>query len=72
MFKKLSIVSVGGLLVFSFIESSILTIIYVFSYFLLFKLYNFGLQIIHLILDYLLFLGKADIRGCLVMAYFER
>ena len=50
----------------SFMESSILTIIYVFSFLLGFKLYKFGLQIIHLIFDHVTFLGSVDIGGFIV------
>ena len=49
--------------VFSFTESSILSIKYVFSFFLVFKFYNSGLQIIHLDLNHLRFLGGVDIGG---------
>ena len=45
----------------SFMESSILTIIYVFSFLLGFNLYKFGLQIIHLISDHVTFLGSVGI-----------
>ena len=51
--------------VVSFKESLILTIKYVFSFFLVFKLYKSGLQVIHLNLDHLRFLGSFDIGGFL-------
>ena len=46
---------------FSFKESSILTIKYVFQLFLVFKMYKSGLQVIHLNSDNLIFLGSVDI-----------
>ena len=46
-------------------ESSVLTIKYFLSFFLVFKLYKFCLQIIHLNSDHLRFLGSVDIRGFL-------
>ena len=46
-------------------ESSVLTIKYFLSFFLVFKLYKFCLQIIHLNSDDLRFLGSVDIRGFL-------
>ena len=51
--------------VFSFRESSILTINYVFSFFLVFKLYKSGLQTIHSNSDHLRFLGSVVIGGFL-------
>ena len=72
MSRELSIVSDWGLLLFSFMECSVLTIIYVFSFFLVFKLYRFGLQIVSFISDYLVFLDSVDIKGYLVVEYFER
>ena len=72
MSRRLSIVYVLGLLVFSFMESSILTIMYTFSFFLVFKLYKSSLQIIHIISDHLIFLVSINIEGYLVVAYFER
>ena len=51
--------------VFSFRESSILTINYVFSFFLVFKLYKSGLQTIHFNSDHLRFLGSVVIGGFL-------
>ena len=70
--RRLSIVYVWRLLVFSFMESSILTIFYILSLFLVFKLRTSCLQILHLISDYVTFLGSADIGAHLVVAYFER
>ena len=54
--RRISIVSVSGLLLFSFMESLILTIIHVFTFFLVFRLPRFGLQIIHLTSNHLTFL----------------
>ena len=51
--------------VFSFMESSILNIKHVFSSFLVFRLYRFGGQIIHLNSDHVRFLGSVDIGGFL-------
>ena len=51
--------------VFSFRESSILTIKYGFSFFLVSKLCKAGLQIIHLNWSHLRFLGSVDIGGFL-------
>ena len=56
--------------VFSFRKSSILTIKYVFSFFLVFKLYKSGLQVIHLNLAYVRFLGNVDIGGFLKWHFF--
>ena len=53
-------------------ESSIATIMCIFSFFLVFRLHNSGLQIIQLILDHLLFLGSIDIEGYIAVEYFER
>ena len=86
MSRRLNIAYVSGLLVYSFMESSILTIIYIFSVFLDFKLHissleklyiwNYtlyrNLEIIHLISDHLIFLGSVDIQRYLVVTYFER
>ena len=71
-FRRLSIVYAWGFLTFSFMESSILSIIYVFTFFLLFKLYKSSLKIILLISDHLIFLGSVDTGGYLVVTYFER
>ena len=84
--QKINIAYVSGLLVYSFMESSILTIIYIFSVFLDFKLHKSSLEklyiwnytlytnleIIHLISDHLIFLGSVDIQRYLVVTYFER
>ena len=86
MSRRLNIAYVSGLLVYSFMESSVLTIIYIFSVFLDFKLHKSSLEklyiwnytlytnleIIHLISDHLIFLGSVDIEGYLVVTYFER
>ena len=48
-----------------FKESSILTIKYVFSFFLVFKWYKSGLQVIHLSTDHFRFLDSVDIGGFL-------
>ena len=66
--RRLSIVYVSDLLVFSFMESSVPTVMYSFSFFLVFKLLKSSLQIIHLISDHLIFLGSVDIGGYLVAA----
>ena len=70
MSRGLSIVSFQGFLVSLFMESLVLTIMYVFSFFLVFKLFKYGVKIIHLILDHLICLGSVDIKGYLVVAYF--
>ena len=72
MSRRLSIVYVWGLLVFSCMESSILTIFYIFRFCLVCKLYKSSLKILHLILGHLIFLGSVDIKCYLVVAYFER
>ena len=72
MFRRLSIVYVWSLLVFSFMESSILTIFYIFSFCLVFKLYKSSLQILQFISDNLIFLGSVDIGSYLIVAIFER
>ena len=72
MSRRLSIVYVLGILVFSFMESSILTIMYTFSFSLVFKLYKSSQQIIHIISDHLISLVSINIEGYLVVAYFER
>ena len=75
MSRRSSIDYVWGLLVFSFIESSILTIRCVFILFLVFKLYKLyksSLQLIHIILNHLIFLSSVDIGDYLVVAYFRR
>ena len=72
MSRRLSIVYVLGILVFSFMESSILTIMYTFSFSLVFKLYKSSQQIIYIILDHLISLVSINIEGYLVVAYFER
>ena len=46
---------------FSFWESSIVPINYVFSFFLVFKFYKSGLQTIHLNSDHPRFLGSVDL-----------
>ena len=53
--EKLNIASVWGLLVLSSVEILVLTIMYIFSFFLVFKLYKSGVQIVHLIPDWRLF-----------------
>ena len=63
-----------------FMESSILTVIFIFSFlvfelsfeFLVFELHKSVLQIILLISDNLMFLGSVDIGGYLIVACFER
>ena len=52
-------------------ESSIITIMYIFSFFHVFKLYKSGLQIIDLISGYLMYLRSVDIGDYLVLTYFE-
>ena len=52
-------------------ESSILTIHYIFGFCLFFKLYKFSLQIIHLFSDHVIFLGSVDFEGYSVVTYFE-
>ena len=61
-------------------ESSILTVIFIFSFlvfelsfeFLVFELHKSVLQIILLISDNLMFLGSVDIGDYLIVACFER
>ena len=72
MSRRLSIIFVSGLLLSSFTESSILTIMYIFSIFMVLKLCKGNLKIIDLISDHLIFLGSVDIRDCLVVASVER
>ena len=55
----------------SFMESSVLTVLYIFSFFLVFKLHKSSLQILHLILNHLIFLGSVKMGGYLVVTYFE-
>ena len=69
--KRLSILNVRQLLGFSFMESSILTIHYIFGFCLFFKLYKFSLQILHLFSDHVIFLGSVDFEGYSVVTYFE-
>ena len=70
MSRRSGIVYIEGILVFSFIENSILTIICVFIFF--WSLNCSNLQIIHLISDDLTFLGSVDMRGYLVVTNSER
>ena len=72
MSRRLSIVSVWDLSVFSFMEKFIITIIYVLNFLLVFKLYKFGLQILYLISSHVIFLYSVDIRGYLVVACCKR
>ena len=72
MSRRLSIIFVSGLLLSSFTASSILTIMYIFSIFIVLKLCKDNLKIIHLISDHLIFLGSVDIRDYLVVASVER
>ena len=65
MFRNLSIICLRPFNGFSFRESSLLTINYIFSFFLLFKLCKSGLHIIHLNSDHLRFLRSVDIGGFL-------
>ena len=61
-----------SLLVFSFLESSVITIFYIFSFCLVFKLYKSSLQNLQFISGHLRFLGSVDIGACLIVALFER
>ena len=72
MSRRLSIVYVCKVLVLWFMESSTLTVFYIFSFCLVFKLYKSSLQILQFILDHLIFLGSVDIGGYLIVALFER
>ena len=72
MSGRLNIVYVWCLFVFSVMKNSILTIMYVFSFSLVFKLCKSGLQTMHPIPDHPTFFGSADIGSYLVVAYFER
>ena len=53
-------------------ESSILTIFYIFSFCLDFKLYKSSLQILQFISGHLIFLDSVDVGGYLIVALFER
>ena len=53
-------------------ESSILTIFYIFSFCLVFNLFKASLKIQQFISGHLIFLGSADIGGYLMVALFER
>lgn len=57
-------------LVFSFMESSVLTIMDLFSFYS--GLWNFVLQINRLILDRFRFLARVNIEIYLVVSFFER
>ena len=52
-------------------ENSILTIFYIFSFCLFFKLVKSSLQILDLVSDHLIFLGSVDIGDYLVVVCFE-
>ena len=67
--RRLIIVSVRDLLMYLFMDSSILTTMYVFSFFLIFKLCKSGLQMIYLISDCHIFLGSVHIKSDLVVEY---
>ena len=60
------------LLLFSFMESSIITVFYMFTLCLVFKLCKSTLQILQFISGHLMFLVSIDIGGCLIVASFER
>ena len=70
MSRRLSIVYVRSLLVFSFMESSVLTIFYIFSFCLVFKLHSSSLQILRFFSGHLVFLGSIVIGGYLIVALF--
>ena len=53
-------------------ESYVLTIMFTFSFSLVFEMYKSDLKITHLILDHRIFLDNVDIIGHLEVAYFER
>ena len=72
MSRRLSIVYVWSLLVFSFMESLILTIFYIFNFCLVIKLYKSSLQILQFISGNLVFLGSADTDGYLIVPLFGR
>ena len=67
--RRLNIVYVWSLLVLSFMQSFFLTIFYIFSFCLIFKLYKFSLKILHLISENPLFLGSVNIEGYLVWVF---
>ena len=67
MSRRLNIVFVLGLGVFLFVENSILTIMYIFSFF-----WSLILQFMRLISDLLIFFGSVDFGGYLVVASFKR
>ena len=71
MSRRLSTVYAWSFLVFLFLESSVITIFYIFSFCLVFKLYKSSLQVLQFIFDHLMFLGSVDIGGCLIVALFE-
>ena len=70
--EKLRIAFVWGLLVFSFMKSSVLTFMHAFSFFLVFKLYKSDLHIIYFIADHIKFLGIVGVGGYLVVGYLEK
>ena len=72
MYRRLSTVYVWSLLVFSFLENSIIITFYIFNFCLVFKLYKPSLQILQFISGHLRFLGSADIGGCLIVALIKR
>ena len=71
IWDKLRIAFVWGVLVLSFMKSSVLTFMQVFSFFLVFKLYKSDLHIIFFIADQIKFLGIVGVGGYLVVGYFE-
>ena len=70
MSKRLSIVYVWSLLVFSFMESLVLTIFWTVNFCLVFKLFKSSLQIMQFIPGHLIFLGSVDIGGYLIATLF--
>ena len=64
--RKLNIVYVWSLLVLSFMQSFVLTILYIVSFTLIFELYKSSLQILHLISDHPLFLKRVNTEGYFV------
>ena len=68
--RNLSIIYIWIFLVFSFMESSVLTIMDLFSFYS--GLWNFVLQINRLILDRFRFLARVNIEIYLVVSFFER
>ena len=64
MSRSLSISYISHLLVLVFMESSIRTVYIYPDFFLMCKLYNFGVKIMYLISDHLTFMDSVDVEDC--------